>query len=267
MKTKKLVNWFTFVELIITTVIIALLTATWFYSYVSYLTDARDSQRTSDMAKLKSSLKLYKSKRWIYPLPWDYFNITNSWFIIAQQWFLNDWVALSTLDKIPYDPESKTPYVYSTTLSKLEFQIAMTMENWDFPIALLDWDYKSVSKNILPTIVLALTATWWTNVEINPLVWNWNTNRNYFVFNKQDNLPYDMLDPYLPVWNSKDFTWTFTTENLDFWQNSDFLSCSEIYDAWKSISIWYSMEYQILSSSWQLTSTWCTCTSTWCSNP
>jgi type II secretory pathway pseudopilin PulG len=147
---KKTINWFTFVELIISTVIIVILTATWFYSYVWYLSNARDSQRSSDMAKIKSSMKLYKNKRWAYPNPWDFYNITNSWTIVAKQWFLNENVWLSTLDLLPLDPQTQKGYVYSTTNNNLEFQIGMTLENWEFNIALLDWDYKSVSKTVLP---------------------------------------------------------------------------------------------------------------------
>jgi hypothetical protein len=65
-------------------------------------------------------------------------------------------VSLSTAETLALDPDLDTPYIYSTTRNKQEYQIAMSLENNDSPIALLQGSYKSVSKNILPTIVLAL---------------------------------------------------------------------------------------------------------------
>jgi len=133
MKNTNKNSGFTFVELIVTTIILVILIWSWFYSYIGYLSQARDSERTSDLAKLTSSLKLYKQKRWSYPLPWKYFLITNSWAIVAYQWKLDKNVTLSTLDKLPYDPFAKIPYSYSITSNKQEYQIALTFENWDFP--------------------------------------------------------------------------------------------------------------------------------------
>jgi prepilin-type N-terminal cleavage/methylation domain-containing protein len=68
MKTKK-TSAFTLVELIVTATILVILTAVGFYSYSQNLVDARDSLRKSDIANLKSNLKLYKQKRGAYPLP------------------------------------------------------------------------------------------------------------------------------------------------------------------------------------------------------
>lgn len=265
---KKNKDWFTFVELIITTIIIVILTATWFYSYVWYLTDARDSQRKSDMAKIKSAMKLYKVNRWAYPIPWDAYNITNSWLVVANQWLLNENVWLSTLDSLPTDPQTKNYYFYSTTASKSEFQIAMSFENTEFSIAYLDWDYKSISKTVLPNIVLAKTSSWWTNVEIHSWAinswWTWATNRNLFLFNKIESLPYSFTEPYDPYYDWVILDNKLTYSNLWFWQNSDYQSCSEIYDAWKSISLWFIEKYDIRTDSWTLIESNCNCTSTWC---
>jgi type II secretory pathway pseudopilin PulG len=261
---------FTFVELIITTIIIVILTATWFYSYVWYLTDARDSQRNADMSKVKSAMKLHKTQKWSYPNPWSAYNITNSWVIVAMQWFLNDEVWISTLDTLLNDPQTLTPYVYSVSASNLEFQVGMSLENWEYPVALLDWDYKSVARNILPNIILAKTQTWWTSVEIHSWVtnawWIWTTNRNLFIFNKIESLPYSFTDPYDPYYDWVILDNKLTYDNLWYWQNSDFMNCSEIYDAWKSISIWYAEKYDVRNWSWVLSIWWvfCTCTSTWC---
>ncbi|MDF1682375.1 MAG: hypothetical protein P1U46_01015 [Patescibacteria group bacterium] len=47
------------------------------------------------------------------------------------------------------------PYFYSVTKTKQEFEMAATLENEDNPIALVNGTYKSVSRNILPSIILA----------------------------------------------------------------------------------------------------------------
>ena len=256
---KKNNKWFTFVELIVTSVILVILTTTWFYSYIWYLSEARDSERKSDLAKLSSSLKLYKQKRWAYPSPWNSFNITNSWWIVAYQWKLNNDVSLSTLDKIPLDPFVDTNYSYSVTKNKQEYQIALSYENWDFPIAWLEWDYKTVSKNVLPNIVLAYSWAADSSIEINESVWSWITNRNYFIFDNWNNLAYSFEEPYDPYYDEVDLDTVMLSDTINFWQNNDYRSCSEIDDAWKSIfPSWTSWEYQILWSSWALTNTWCT---------
>lgn len=254
MKNNK--KWFTLVELIVVVVIIWILSTVSFYNYVSYIWDSRDAERISDMANLKSSLKLYKSKRWKYPIPWEYFNITNSWFVVANQGFIDNNVVLSTIDKIPYDKLTNLPYFYSTTTNNQEFQIAMTLENEDMNISLLDWDYKSVSKNILPNIILALKSSPWQSIEINKDVLSWSINRNYFIFNKEKTIPYSFDSPYNPKYDNTILDDKLLIENLDFWQNSDYMSCDEIFEDGKAISSSFTWEYQILSGS-ALTNTWC----------
>ena len=248
---------FTFVELIVSTVIIVILASVWFYSYIWYLSEARDSERKSNLAKVASSLKLYKQKRWSYPLPWDYYSITNSWHTVAYQWELNNNVSLSTLDKLPVDWFTDEYYSYSITKKKLEYQLALTYENWDYPLAWLEWDYKTISKNVLPTIILAKDST--ASVEIHSWVLDWSTNRDYFVFNKWKNLPYSLMEPFHPYYDWTSVDSIIGSSEIDLWQNSDYRSCSEIQEAWKIISwTWNEEEYQILNSSWALTNTWCT---------
>lgn len=251
---------FTLIELSITIMIIAILASIWFYSYVWYISDARDAERKADVWVLISSLDVYKQNRWGYPKPWDAFNITNNWDVVAYQWKMNKKVTLSTLDQMPFDPYKWQTYWYSITKNKQEAQVVATLENWDFPIAMLNWSYHTVSKNILPTIILAINPPAESNIEINQSDWGWIINRQYFIFNKWNNLIYDMTSPYEPVygyewldlWNDVLDQWV-----VDFWQNSDYVSCEEIWDAWKSVWTWLN-EYQILNSSWLLTNSWCT---------
>lgn len=251
-------SWFTLVELIVTATILVILTAVWFYSYSQNLVDARDSVRKSDIADLESKLKLYKQKRGAYPSPGDNFNILNSGVTVAQQGKMNEKVSLSTASSLPKDPFTKQPYNYSITNNKQEFEIALSLENGDNPIALIEWDYKSVSKNVLPSISLAIDTI--NNTEIHDWVGAGSTNRMTFILNLGAyNLPYTFDSPYSPFtdgWTS--FATIINDPTIDYWQNSDYRSCTEIYEAGKSISDGIiAEEYQILNSTWALENTTC----------
>lgn len=260
---------FSFIELIVSISILAILSTIWFISYSSYLWDSRDSQRKSDLLQVWSALKVYKQKRWYFPMPWDYFNINYSWTTIAYQWKFDNDVRLSTLDKLPLDPKIVIPYLYSITENKQEYQIASTLENSDNPIALVNWNYTSVSKNILPWIILALERDGTVSETAEVMSWatdtngeNWSDNRKTFILSNQSyNLPYDFFSPYAPSSNATDIDviiWELEWNNT-YWQNTDYRNCIEIEEAGKNIlEDWTTVEYQIISSTWSLTNTWCT---------
>lgn len=264
MKNKKITKyWFTFVELIIVIVIIIILSWVWINSYVWYISWARDTQRKSDLLQVASSLQLYKQKRWYYWFPWDFFNLTYSWIVVANQGKLNTNVHIDSLEKLPLDPKTKSYYSYSITKNKQEFQLAWTLENNDINVAIVNWNYKTVSKNILPTILLAIWANSWDNIEIKDWYLDWTSNRDLFIFDNQEhNLPYTFEEPYDIYSDWISFTWILTEneENNYFWQNSDYRNCIEISEAWKLIIPLDSnpFEYQIISETWALVNTWCT---------
>lgn len=237
---------FTFVELIVSITIIAILSIIWFVSYSKNLEDSRDSQRKSELSWIATWLKQQKFKRWEYPTPWSTFNITNSWYLVAIQWKLDENIIISTIDNIPLDPFINIPYIFSVSRNKQEFQLAATLENnWLYKSFLLG-DYKSVSKNILPTITLALF--WTGDIEIADWIWSGSENRTKFVFdNSRHNLPYSFDSWYYPYSDNTSFSWLIDDINITWWQNSDYRSCIEISDDWKFIWTW---EYQI--NSWGL---------------
>jgi prepilin-type N-terminal cleavage/methylation domain-containing protein len=248
---------FTLVELIVTATIIAILWAIWFAAFVSNISDSRDAKRKSDLSLIMSSLKKFKTEKWYYVIPSDYFSITNNWNIIAWQWKLTKNTGLSTIDDIPYDPQLEIPYSYSFTINRQEYEIAWTFENWWEEKAILMWDYKSVSENVLPTIMLA-TGSVSSNVEINSWTTDWAENRKYFVFNDNTyNLVYSFENNWSPkaTWTDFDALLNKAKQTWNFFQNSSFFTCDEIKEAWKSIWNW---EYQIRSSTWALTNTGCT---------
>jgi hypothetical protein len=136
------------------------------------------------------------------------------------------------------------------------------MENSDSPFSLLVWNYKSVARNVLPTIVLALEQTADANISTG------NPERDLFIFhNGFHTLPYDFVS-----WNPYTDGSSFTTLIIDAWddfrQNTDYRSCEEIYAAAKSITAAGSNnEYQILDNNWVLLNQQCNCIITWCSAP
>lgn len=253
---------FTLIELVVAATILVILTSIWFYSYTENIADARDWVRKTDISSLWSELSLYKKQRGAFPIPWNNFEIHNRGDIVAYQGYMNNNVTLSTAEKLPTDPDLEIPYIYSTTKNRQEYQLALTLENNDDPHAVLQWNYKSVAKNVLPNIVLATNST--SALEINDAVAPnngaapWEANRDLFIFDKWfHNLPYD-FETWSPISDNTDFIDLLLDAWDDYWQNSDYRDCNEIISAAKSITPSGSTdEYQILNSSWVLTSTWC----------
>ena len=255
---------FTFVELMVVITILAVLWAIWFSSYISSIADTRDSQRKSDFAQVSSALKIYKQKRWYYSHPWDVMNIQYDWNTVALQWKLNINVRLNSLDKLPSDPETKEPYFYSITKNKQEFELAWTLENTDTPLALMIWNYKSVSKSVLPVLNLAIPTVVWSNIEIKDWEWAWSDNRKLFIYDNQShNLPYEFVEPFSPYSDWTDFD-TLQSEvefTKSYWQNTDFRNCIEIQEWWKALIPFTSTEdiiYQIIDNVWNLSDIGCT---------
>jgi len=254
----KIKKAFTIVELMVSIMIVAILATISFYSYVWYLTEARDAERRSSVWEINSALNLYKQIRAVYPMPWDYFILTNSWKIVAYQWLLNENVTLSTMNKISIDPYTEKYFSYSLSTNKSEYQVALTLENWDFPIALLEWNYKTVSKNVLPSIILATYVIGDSPIEIHTWVLSWSGNRNLFIMDNWENIPYTITEPYDPF-----YAWVWIDNVLvnwyiSFWQNSDYRTCEELKEAAKLIHDTWTEEYQLLNSNWALVNTWCT---------
>lgn len=250
-------NAFTLVELVVTATILVILTSIGFYSYTQNISDARDGVRKTDIASLSSALTLYKKQRGAYPFPGDSFEIRNRGKTVVYQGKMNEKVTLSTAERFPLDPEMEIPYFYAITANKQEFQLGLSLENSENPYAILQGDYKSVAKNILPTLLLATGAT--TAVEINSASGAAAlANRNLFLFNNgYHNIPYSFIDG-TPLSDGTTLTNLIIDAGTSFWQNSDYRDCTEIFTAGKWITpSGVSDEYQIVSSTWALTNTGC----------
>ena len=257
---KSNLRWFTITELIVIILIVWIISTISYVWYQNYTIDSRDTIRKSDMSNLKASLKSFKQKSWLYPVPSDNFQIINSWTtnIEVIQWIINNDTAINNISTVPKDPKNWANYFYSTPLNKQEFQIALTLENNWSPKALLDWDYKVVAKNMFPSLILALAWTW--QIEIATWVitaWSsWSINRQYFIINWWSyNLPYDFISGK-PVtnWTAVWFDSLTTEKGVNLWIASDYPDCNDIYDAWKFLWAW---EYQVINSNWILYDTLC----------
>lgn len=247
-------KWFTLVELVVVMIILATLSVIWIVSYTSNLGTSRNATRKLDLTSLSSALSKFQQEKWNFPMPgsWSVFNITY-WpsDIVAYQWKMNNKVPLSTIDKIPYDPKIDIPYTYSITKNKQEFQLAASFEwldEWDKTKAVVLWNYSSVSRNILPTILVA--NTWAIDIK---------SDNTKFIFDWQShNIPYTLYAPYEP----KSDWYAFNNMLIEIWdkyfQNSSYRSCEEIKEAGKAIPSSSSIEYQILNSNWELTDKNCT---------
>jgi prepilin-type N-terminal cleavage/methylation domain-containing protein len=172
---------FTLTELVVVVAIIAILSIVGFASFSDNIVGARDSSRINDIEKLQIDLKNHKQKEGAYPLPVNPINITNSGTVIYEG-ILENGIISNVLSNIPKDPRTNSGYWYSTTTNRQQFQIALTLENIDTPKALVKGDYKSIMKDLFPTLFLAVT----TDVDV-------NTNTHKFILSGGSyNLPYDM---------------------------------------------------------------------------
>lgn len=258
---KKQKQAFTLIELVVAATILVVLTSIGFYTYTQNISDARDSSRNTDIAALESQMNLYKNRRWAYPFPDEYFEITNRWYTVAYQGLLTNKVALKTTNRVPRDPDLDRFYSFSVTNNRQEYQIGLSLENNDDPFARVWGDYKSVSRNVLPSILLATGSTSPVEINVNVTADGGDENRNLFILDTwYHTLPYD-FDLWDPYTDGSSFDDILNDVWDNFVQNTDFVSCSEIYIAKKHINTpnWVSSdEYNVRNSSWALVDISCT---------
>lgn len=245
MKNKK--QAFTFVELIVASTILIILSTLGFFSYSKYASNSRDSERISNIANLSSGLNTYKKNKGVLPIPANNFILTNSWTELVMQGKLSNDISLSSLNTIPFDPALKIPYLYWTTKNRWEFQLATTLENNWNPIANLEGNYTSVAKNILPSLLIAYNGSGSVDISEAPY------KKVFIVDGTRHNLPYN-LENGIPFSDGISFSEIINDINTKILQNRDFESCDEIYEAGKSIG---NGEYQILNSNGTLDNTGC----------
>ena len=216
---------FTLVELIVVITILAILWTIAFISLQWYSKEARDSTRITDISSMKTGLELFQLWAGKYPLPTDWDEITYSWGLVWTQWtfwdttFKNVW----SIDKIPLDPITDKEYVYSTTNTRQEYQIAWVLE-WEIAnnshltplLRVRGGQLEASEKTGLLKIwwnynwKMLKVSTWWTDYVLAlPSLLSmsgWLTDlldiatNNALVYNWYKNLPYQFAWNYNTIW-------------------------------------------------------------------
>jgi len=153
MNKQKINFWFTLIELVVAITILAILAAVWFMWYSSYLPNARDTNRISQLEELWKWIQTYYTKNSNLPVPDNQIEI-KAWSseMIAYQWLW--WKNL--LDTIWYnqswlDPKDKVPFSYMISANRKKYQLMAMLETRDnldtafnfWSKANASWDYKN----------------------------------------------------------------------------------------------------------------------------
>jgi type II secretory pathway pseudopilin PulG len=227
-------KWFTMVELVVVITILAILGTISFISFAQYMVDARNSSRSSDMGEIKISLRTTKQRTGAYPLPGNKQTLKYNDVPIGYQWLFDQSLAVNTISKIPKDPKLNSQYyTYSVSANRQSFQVSITNE-WDDDksSALVDGDYRTVSKYMLPSLISSRIDS---IIELKDGVWSGTTNRTTFVLNGwKANLSYDFTGG--PKINTTlDFSGILNEAGVTYLESSEYGSCQDIYEAGKSI--------------------------------
>ncbi len=159
MQNKKINFWFTFVELIVITVILVILSAIGFVSYTWYIAWVRDSNRISQLSSMRDGLEMIKST-WSLPLPEDSVQVVASGIQIWTQWYAGE----QTLSRIDFkeggkDPKDKNYYSYYVTKDKKYFQLMTFLEDKETDIAFIPSVYALDYSKRIPQVT-------WNNLWI-----------------------------------------------------------------------------------------------------
>ena len=104
---------FTIIELLVTTVLIAILSSVGFISYRNATAQANDTKRKHDIEQIRAALELYRNEHGYYP-PSGACTTTCSYATIATT--LTDLQTEGFISALPEDPSDNTnkPYVYQS---------------------------------------------------------------------------------------------------------------------------------------------------------
>ncbi len=122
---------FTLVELIVVITILAILGTIGFISLQGYSVSARESARISDLATIQRSLEFFQTIEGYYPDPTDFITISYSGSLAWKQGvFWDDTRNIVTrISEVPTDPLLGTPYAYSTTNTRSEYELGAISES------------------------------------------------------------------------------------------------------------------------------------------
>lgn len=259
---------FTFVELIIVITIITILTTIWVMSFMWYMKDANDTKRTTDIQTIKIHLDNYRRNHsYLYPtIEWSWTQIVSWVETMANQSFFSEALAWKIwMPKVPLDPITKKPYLYSISSDRLTYQLSATLEkkedlvsyNDNFSnkayadewlIAYVEWNFITRNKNLLPGLLYSL-KTWEQSIfDIEQNDVDWKPNKAKVILNWQSfNLAYDMNWNNIAMWTNLDdvFARTSVVENSSL--ATSYKSCTWVINTNK---LYYNWENDIFYMSW-----------------
>lgn len=262
MKYKKWKKWFTLIELVVVIWILVVLSTIWIYSFFWYIKDANDTKRITDIQSIKISLDNYRRNHsLLYPTTewWSTTIQIMSWSeIIANQSNFSEFLAWKVLlTKVPTDPKTKKPYLYSISRDRTSYQITATLENQNNLIsynpiinqtyadtlnltAYVEWSFIPRDKYVLPWL---LYATWAISFDI-----SLQENLAKVILNWQSlNMAYDMEWNIISNW----ITLSWVLDSVSITENSDttpnYLSCSWVLN---TTYTYYNWENDVLYMPW-----------------
>ncbi len=123
---------FTLIELVVAITILAILATVGFMWYSSYLPNARDTNRISQLEELSKWIQTYVTRHSDLPIPDNQIELRASGTVIAYQW--EGWQNL--LDTIWYnqdwiDPKDKVPFTYLVSANRKAYQLMAMLETRD----------------------------------------------------------------------------------------------------------------------------------------
>jgi len=143
---------FSFVEIIITISIIALLAVIWISAVENYNNNTNNSKVVADTETINNALTSYSQETKTLPMPGG-----NTNFFWADTGYMHSYEDADTfwvygsitentlpkkyLDVLPIDPRTNSYYSYGKTKATNEFEIASVQINKDIPTAHVTWNY------------------------------------------------------------------------------------------------------------------------------
>ncbi len=145
---------FSFVEIIITISIIALLSVIGFSAQNSYNEKMNNSKIISDINTINNALESFLQETQSLPMPWGNNNFfTNDttyahWLTSTGVFWVygkitEDTIPKKYLDILPLDPRTNSYYSYGKTLKSNEFELASVNIINTIPVAKVIWNYKA----------------------------------------------------------------------------------------------------------------------------
>ncbi len=219
-------SWFTFVELIVVLVIIAILATIGFTVYESYLGTWRDTKRIVTLQGIHQSLSTFSTLSKL-PIPENKVSLEASSKVFAYQWFItNEMANLIWYKWDIFDTEYETYPTYSLNSNRKDFQLLNFVE-----------DNASLQSFVSQTHAFVDYETVFPITIWKPL---------WILLDSQTSAPIQTIDSYLSAWKYDIVTgtWTFLAfkSSNDFYEvNSTNIlsiipnqSCKRILEMWKS---------------------------------